>query len=146
MTDLETIKKCVETIKKLPQLSQWEMSNMIQFSEEVAQSLKINMTQIRKFHGHISKIWSKYSMNRQSYLKDYDKFKREILDEIIFVKAYLAYQAGRQFEIKSLQEILEAAIDKIKDQKDFEHFKKFYDSVLAYFKYYDESRKGGQRR
>ncbi|HEY8542319.1 MAG TPA: type III-A CRISPR-associated protein Csm2 [Pseudothermotoga sp.] len=135
----------VEVIKKLPKLSEWNMSEMIKFSENTARELRINMTQIRKFHGHISKIWSKYSMNRPSYLKNLDAFKREIRDEMIFVKAYLAYQTGRQDELRDLQDILGTAIDKINDQADFELFKKFYDSILAYFKYY-ESQKGGQRR
>lgn len=135
----------VETIKKLEKLSKWEMSEMIEFSENIAERLRINMTQLRKFHGHISKIWSKYSMNRPNYLKQTDRFQKEIRDEIIFVKAYLAYQAGRQTEMRDLQEVLGAAIDKIQDQNDFELFKKFYDSILAYFKYY-ESQRGGQRR
>jgi CRISPR-associated protein Csm2 len=137
----------VEIIKKLPNLSKWELSDMIKYSENVAQELnqkRINMTQIRKFHGHIGKIWSKYSMNRPTYLKNADKFKKEIRDEIIFVKAYLAYQTGRESKLKDLQDVLGTAIDKIQDQEDFEYFKKFYDSILAYFKYYD-SQKGGQR-
>ncbi|HOJ89286.1 MAG TPA: type III-A CRISPR-associated protein Csm2 [Pseudothermotoga sp.] len=137
----------VEVIKKLPNLSKWEMSEMIQYSENVAKELgsaRVNMTQIRKFHGHITKIWNKYLMNRPTYLKNTDKFKKEVRDEIFFVKAYLAYQAGRESKLKDLQDVLGTAIDKIQDQQDFERFKKFYDSILAYFKYYD-SQRGGQK-
>lgn len=137
----------VETIKNLPKLSNWDVSDMIRFSENTAEDLSksITITQIRRFHGHITKIWSRYSMNRAFYLKDSAAFKKDILDEITFVKAFLVYQTGRQNELRDLQEVLSAAIDKIKDQQDFEFFKKFYDSIVAYFKYY-ESQKGGQRR
>lgn len=140
----------LESIKNLPKLSNWEVSDMINFSESVAESFSskggsITTTQIRKFHGHITKIWSRYSMNRAFYLKNFAAFKKDILDEIIFVKAFLVYQTGRQNELRDLQEVLSAAIDKIKDQQDFEFFKKFYDSIVAYFKYY-ESQKGGQRK
>ncbi|MEJ5230202.1 MAG: type III-A CRISPR-associated protein Csm2 [Pseudothermotoga sp.] len=136
-------------ITGLKKLSDWEMTDMMKYSENVAAQFTggINPTQLRKFHGHITKIWSKYSMNKSSYLNNLDAFKREIRDEIFFVKAYLAYQAGREGKIRDLKDVLSAAIDKIQDQKDFETFKKFYDSILAYHKFYSsEPSKGGNRR
>ncbi|MCS7175396.1 type III-A CRISPR-associated protein Csm2 [Pseudothermotoga sp.] len=131
----------LQEIKCLQKLSNWDVSKMIGFSENVAKGIidkKITITQIRRFHSHITKIWSRYSMNRSLYLKDSEKFKREILDEIIFVKAFLAYQTGRQEELKDLQDVLSGAIDKIQDHQDFEFFKKFYDSIIAYVKYYEQ--------
>lgn len=143
-------------ITSLKKLSEFDMNVMISESENIAKELKnqlkgeLKMAQIRKFHGHITKIWSKYSTNKSYYSKDSAAFKKEIKDEIFFVKAYLAYQAGREPKIGYLKDILTAAIDKIQDHKDFETFKKFYDSILAYYKFYSsqassESPKGGNR-
>jgi len=135
-----------DVIKNLKKLSDWDMAKMIEFSENAAKELNVNTTQLRKFHGHISKIWHKYLMNKPVYLRDNAKFGKEIKDEIVFVKAYLAYQAGRQREVAKLQEILGMAIDRIQDQKDFEIFKKFYDSIVAYRRFSEsQSQRGGSR-
>lgn len=142
----------VKTISGLKKLSQLGVQQMVKFAEDVAEEFVkkgVTTTQLRKFHGHLSKIWSKYSTNRAEYLKNSDAFRKEILEQAILMKAYLAYQVAREEKLEPLRSVLDRAIDKITDQEDFEFLKKFYDSIVAYFKYHEEEAKrakGGYRR
>jgi len=113
--------------------------------ETLSNSLKTN--QLRKFHGHLTKIWSKYAYNRRTYNQDHQAFKEDILNEVHFMKIFLAYQVGRGVSegIEELKKVLEPLINEIKTPEDFEKFKKFYDAVLAYHKFYSETSKNRRR-
>lgn len=149
----KNVQEIIQKIRNLKSLSQLRMDEMIKYAEDLAKSfvtLRITSSQLRKFHGYFIKIWSKYSANKSVYKKDEGKFKEEILSEITFVKTYLAYQAARDQKLGSFRDVLDLAIDKINDQKGFEMFRKFYDAIIAYFRYYERPRdqqfqKGGLR-
>ncbi|PLV57248.1 type III-A CRISPR-associated protein Csm2 [Thermotoga sp. SG1] len=114
--------------------------DLVKKAEEIGKNLS-NTNQLRKFHGHLTKIWSKYAYNRRKYSQNQQAFKEDILNEVHFMKIFLAYQAGRGVseDIKKLRKVLEPLIDEIKTPEDFEKFKKFYDAVLAYHKFYSET-------
>lgn len=147
------VQEITQKIRNLKSLSQLKMDEMIKYAEDLAKSfvdLGITSSQLRKFHGYFIKIWSKYSANKPKYKNDEHKFKEEILSEIIFVKTYLAYQTARDKKLGPFRNVLDLAIDKINDQKDFEMFRKFYDAIIAYFRYYEQNKgkqfsKGGFR-
>ncbi|ANQ54514.1 CRISPR-associated protein Csm2 [Thermosipho sp. 1063] len=134
------VKGILERISSLDSLAYYKMEDLIsdaeKFGEHLSKNFKAN--QIRKFHSYISKFWQKFISNKMKYENDQEKFKEDILDELSFVKVYLAYQAGRTKSdvYKDFEKIIGKAIDKVKTSKDFETFKKFYDAILAYHKYY----------
>jgi len=114
-----------------------DLEKLVKTAEKLGEEhQRINLTQIRKFHGHITKIWSKYIYNKKAY-SDPEKFK-ELRDEIRFMKIFLAYQAARKPELEALKRLLEPLIESINNPLDFEKFKKFYDAFLAYHKFYSE--------
>ena len=118
------------------------MEKLLAVAEEQGRKLQnVNPTQIRKFHGHIIKIWSKYIYNKKFYSEQ--KNFEGLRDELRFIKVFLAYQYARKEELKDLKKLIEPLIEEIKSPQDFEKFKKFYDAFLAYHKYYYDLKKGG---
>ncbi|PLV58083.1 type III-A CRISPR-associated protein Csm2 [Thermotoga sp. KOL6] len=117
-----------------------DVKELVREAERLSQELKklkLNTTQLRKFHGYLTKIWSKYIYRKNEYSDHPEVFRKEILDDIHFMKIFLAYQVGRgQSGVEKLKETLEPLIDEIENGKDFEKFKKFYDAIVAYHKFY----------
>ncbi|AAD36873.1 CRISPR-associated protein Csm2 [Thermotoga maritima MSB8] len=125
-----------------------DLKDLVRKAEEIGRELsgKLKTNQLRKFHGHLTKIWSNYIYKKKDYRDNPEKFNEEILNELHFMKIFLAYQVGRDIEgISELKEILEPLIDEIKTPDEFEKFKKFYDAILAYHKFHSESEKSNRR-
>jgi CRISPR-associated protein Csm2 len=120
-----------------------DLMDLVKKAEEIGKSLSrsLKTNQLRKFHGYLTKIWSKYAYKRREYSQNPNGFKEDILNEVHFMKIFLAYQVGRGVSegIEELKKVLEPLIDEIKTPEDFEKFKKFYDAVLAYHKFYSET-------
>jgi CRISPR-associated protein Csm2 len=128
-----------------------DLKDLVKKAEEIGRELvevwHLNTNQLRKFHGHLTKIWSNYIYKKKDYKNNSEKFNEEILNELHFMKIFLVYQSGRK-EIKGiegLKRILEPLIDEIKTPDDFEKFKKFYDAILAYHKFHSESERNDRR-
>ena len=123
-------------IKNLQQLSEYPPDKMVADSERIAEELsskEVKTSQIRKIHSYIVKIYTEYKNNKTS--------GQLPTNELQFLKPLLAYiNVRNDRKMDSLQEVLSAAIDKIKTADDLEHFKKLYDSILAYHRYYGRER------
>ena len=89
---------------------------------------RLKTTQIRKFLDTVNTI-----KGRGAQGEDYYK------NQCILLKPKLAYAAGRQSAVKPLMKVLEPCIDKVKNEKDFTHFHRFVEAIVAYHRYH-----GGQ--
>ena len=100
-------------------------------AKEIANSLEISSSQLRKVHGYILRMWEKYRMDK---VRGEENFE-EIKEKLILLKPRLRYNAARSGKgYWKLADILEKVIDKVESPEDFEKFKEFYDAIIAYSK------------
>jgi CRISPR-associated protein Csm2 len=52
------------------------------------------------------------------------------------LKPLLAYAVGRNKQLRNLVDVLNVAIDKVKDYDDFKKFVEFFQTIVAYHKYH----------
>ncbi|MEW6492919.1 MAG: type III-A CRISPR-associated protein Csm2, partial [Cyanobacteriota bacterium] len=53
---------------------------------------------------------------------------------LVLLKQKIAYASAKQKAVKPLKEVMDAAIDKVKDSDDFERFFQLVESIIAYHK------------
>ena len=134
--------KIGDKIKNLRSLKEYSSEEIVTDAEEIAEELKsknVKTSQIRRIHSHIVKIYTEYT-KRRSEMKGASPEKVIPKDELQFLKPLLAYIAARINGVETLKKVLSAAIDKVQDKEDFELFKKLYDSILAYHRFYTGER------
>lgn len=127
----------------------WVMANLLMgpidvllkdadsFSQKL-NSKGLKTTQLRKLHSHVTKLWLQYSTYRIADEEIRKEKLKEILEELKFVKVFLAYQQGR--DTKGYDELnpkISQMIDSVNDEITFERFKKYIDALVAYAKYYE---------
>lgn len=83
----------------------------------------IKMNQLRNFFGEIKVIKDSFSLPEKAKLE-----------------TNLAYDYGRNVITKDFFEIVNRALAKTNDGKDFEKFVSFVESLIAYHKYFDKEK------
>ena len=77
------------------------------------------------------------SASSSSLRKIYDALlEKEKIDDVYALKPLLAYMSGRKLVDKDFYKAVDNLINKIKTAKGLENFKKFFEAVIAYHKYY----------
>lgn len=84
-------------------------------------------------HLALKKMSTSQIRNIFDVVKRMEKYKPYDLD---ITRAKLAYVAGRHKEVRDLQEVLDAAIEKINNENKFKYFKDFFEAIVAYHRYY----------
>lgn len=81
---------------------------------------KLTTSQIRSVFAHVQRM------------RVFDR------NELNLLRPKLAYAAGRHrgTKVKDLQEVIDAAIQKVDDGTKFNNFKQFFEAILAYHKYW----------
>ncbi len=103
------------------------------------------LDQDQKFLDAINRIKAETLDQDQKFLDAINRIKAEALDKdpdqfeiikipIVLLKPKLAYAAARQKEAKSLQSVLDAAIDRVHSVKDFNRLVQLVESIIAYHK------------
>ncbi len=129
------LQRYVNQVKRMNNLKEWPEKDIVEASSAVAQSLisvsesDLN-TQVRKVLDAVRRIELEF--------KKSGKFPK---GSVILLKPKMAYAVSRKSRLSVLMEILEPAIDKVKDEKDFQKLAAFVESVIAYHKYYTALKK-----
>ena len=121
------------TIGKLTSLVEYPIRTLVKDADRLGADLKQNRletNQVRKFLDAINRI--KADLIDET-TEDKDRFKTIEVD-IILLKPKLAYAAARQQAAKPLQEVLDAAIDRVESMPDFERLVQLVESIIAYHK------------
>ena len=121
------------TIGKLTSLVEYPIRTLVKDADRLGADLKQNRletNQVRKFLDAINRI--KADLIDET-TEDKDRFKKIEVD-IILLKPKLAYAAARQQAAKPLQEVLDAAIDRVESMPDFERLVQLVESIIAYHK------------
>ncbi len=125
------------------------MEDITATAEKVIQSLQVKnkkgelvidltSSQIRKFLVAVNRIENKVSIYKAEHQGNAE-LTEELAMEIKYLKVKLAYQAGREREVKFFVEKaqLMQRIEKIgKNIKAFEKFSRYMEALVAYHKFY----------
>ncbi len=137
MSGVESI---VGRIKNMDSLAEWMAEDLVRDSKTVAQNLTkmsesdLN-TQVRKFLDAVRKIEIVVKKTKEKE----ERFDRE---QVILLKPRIAYAVSRKKDLLPFFQVLDTAIDKVKDSKDFEKLVAFVESVIAYHRFFrDEKRR-----
>lgn len=97
------------------------------FGDYLANTAKLKTSQIRKFFDAVKKIQNEVRMKKSGNIKA----------RLLRIKPQLAYATAKQpRQLKDFAEVVYTAINKVKDEKDFEYFVEFVEAIVAYHKYY----------
>jgi CRISPR-associated protein Csm2 len=137
----DIVKKILRSINKAtPSLKEYPIRTLVKDTEAFGEYLKIGKlktTQIRKFLEAVNRIKLELGIQLKNKKNDEALLLSEVpkIDvEFILLKQKLAYASARQKAVKPLKEVMEAAIDKVKDSEDFERFFQVVESIIAYHK------------
>lgn len=122
----------VDEIKKdLPDILDGDNERLVKDAERLGEYLgaKLSTSQIRNIFSEVKRMHS-FEENKT---------------DLILLRPKLAYTAGRHGKMRrgkltgpivDLQEVLDAGIREIDDEKKFENFQKFFEAILAYHRYH----------
>lgn len=122
-----------------PKTGNLSKTNFADVAEKVIQKYKqehrkmLSTSQLRNILGRINSIGEK-SKNRTGYLTD------EELSSIQYLKMRIAYDAGRERQVKEFVEAtnLFSLIDNIgKDRDKLDTFYSYFEALVAYHRFYD---------
>jgi CRISPR-associated protein Csm2 len=107
---------------------------------------KLETNQIRKFLDAINQIKYILALDdekiKNAKEEEQEKLRfSKIETEIVLLKPKLAYAAARQKAVKPLNEVMIVAIDRVKTTQDFYRLVQFIESIIAYHKEADSSRR-----
>jgi len=138
----DIVKQIVKTITELKgDLKYYPIRTLVKEAEEFGKYIKgrgLKTNQIRKFLDTVNRL--KVEIKVQIKNKTIDSGGIILTDlptidaELVLLKQKLAYASARQDAIKPLKEVMDAAIDKVKDSEDFERFFQLIESIIAYHK------------
>ncbi len=139
MTDI--VKKIIRSIKQLKiSLKEYPIRTLVKDTENFGQYLKdknLKTNQIRKFLDAVNRIKLDLKIKIKERKTDASLSFSEVpkIDvEFVLLKQKLAYASAREPGVKPLKEVMDAAIDKVKDSEDFERFFQLIESIIAYHK------------
>jgi CRISPR-associated protein Csm2 len=137
----DIVKKLLRSINKAtPSLKEYPIRTLVKDTEEFGEYLKIcklKTNQIRKFLEAVNRIKLDLGMKLKQTKTDEALLMSEVpkIDvEFVLLKQKLAYASARERAVKPLKEVMEAAIDKVKNSEDFERFFQMVESIIAYHK------------
>jgi CRISPR-associated protein Csm2 len=138
----DIVKQIVKTLTELKgDLKYYPIRTLVKEAEEFGKHIKgrgLKTNQIRKFLDTVNRL--KVEIKVQIKNKTIDSGGIILTDlpkidaELVLLKQKLAYASARQDAIKPLKEVMDAAIDKVKDSDDFERFFQLIESIIAYHK------------
>ncbi len=117
----QTIEKKIEALST--GLASYPAKDLVTDAEALARDLRgeLKSAQIRKIYGTVKSLEMQFQNDGKI---DPDK--------IILLRPKLAYAANKKSEVRPLQQVLDACIRKVNDQKDFTRFVDFFEAILAY--------------
>jgi len=123
---LKVIYNSADNLKKL-------LERIDKFAEELKSGVKT--TQIRKFYDKLRSLEQKLEKSKLSSQKK-EELNEQVRIGVLSLKPLLAYAVGRNEKLKGLVDVLNVAIDKVKDYDDFKKFVEFFQTIVAYHKYH----------
>jgi CRISPR-associated protein Csm2 len=141
----DIVKKILRSINEAtPSLKEYPIRTLVKDTEEFGKYIKnrnLRTNQIRKFLDAVNRIKLDLKLEIKKKNIDEDQSQalllsefRKIDVEFVLLKQKLAYASAREPAVKPLKEVMEAAIDKVRDSKDFERFFQLVESIIAYHK------------
>jgi CRISPR-associated protein Csm2 len=127
----------IDRIKKLKQLSDYNIRELVKDASDIGQTLKnggLKTNQIRKFLDAINRVKARLLDESIQAIKDKDEQFKKIEVDIVLLKPKLAYAAKRESPAEPLKKVLDAAIDKTLSISDFDRLVQFVESIIAYHK------------
>ena len=115
------------TSRDIASLSDYPIRQLVEHAQAFGPELKqqrLETNQIRKFLDAINQLKSKLVNNDFSAIET----------EVVLLKPKLAYAAARQRAVKPLNDVMSAAIDKVRNKEDFERLVQLIESIIAYHK------------
>lgn len=139
--EINKVKQKIEELTKLSELKVEEFAPEGGYADKIAQEIKgheLKPTQLRKFFDELRSIQREMKIG-----KDWE----EVKDRVLLLTPILAYASARKVGRKPLiprefYKLISACINKVKTKEDFETFVEFFQSIVAYHKYYFELEKG----
>jgi CRISPR-associated protein Csm2 len=123
---LKVIYNSADNLKKL-------LEHINEFAKELKSDVKT--TQIRKFYNKLRSLEQKLEKSKLSSPKK-EELNEQVRIGVLSLKPLLAYAVGRNEKLKGLVDVLNVAIDKVKDYDDFKKFVEFFQTIVAYHKYH----------
>jgi len=125
-----SVEGIVKEIGGLTQLSQWSPDNLINAAQKVARELKgfgdtALETQTYKILAAVRKLELREVRARKAFQPGWVKLLRP----------KLAYAVSRKEQLYPFFQVLDAAIGKISEEKDFAQLLSFTEAVIAYHQY-----------
>ncbi len=124
------------TIEKIKtDFAEIDAKDLVEYASKIARDLAKNVgdnsvgtSQLRKFLDYINRIKTELYQIDDSSLRE----------KMLFLKPKLAYAVSRNYNLKNLYEILVPIIDQVKTRESFKKLARFYESIVAYHKFYTE--------
>ncbi|MEO0239573.1 MAG: type III-A CRISPR-associated protein Csm2 [candidate division WOR-3 bacterium] len=134
------LKKMVENSGQLKELynNAETLKDLLKRIDKFAEELKgsgVKTTQIRKFYDKLRSLELKLEKSKLSSQKK-EELNEQVRIGVLSLKPLLAYAVGRNDKLKGLVEVLNVAIDKVRDYDDFKKFVEFFQTIVAYHKYH----------
>lgn len=109
----------------LSQLASYNAKELVEDAKALADSVHdLKTAQMRKIYGTVK------SLEMEFQTEQFDR------DKVILLRPKLAYAANKKREVRPLQEVLDACIDKVRTgnegKQDFARFVAFFEAILAY--------------
>lgn len=122
---------CKRLLSEKAGLKEIPTRELIKYADDIGKDLakekKVKMSQLRKVLDAFEKVRSEVRRGKE---------KVDVREEVQPLKIHLAYAAGRQPVLESLQRVLNMAIDKVSDEEDFKKLSQFIEGLVAYHKFY----------
>lgn len=127
--------KQINEAECLSELSAEELVNLTRIMALILIGEDLKTSQIRKFFSGVRRIETN---SKRGSPQDFNR------DEVVYLKVFLAYTAGRQQSVRPLLKVVEVAIDKIREEpesgfNDFKAFVHLVEGIVAFHKYYGGS-------
>lgn len=133
---LEELVKSKESLKVIYNNAD-SLKDLLEHIDKFAQKLTKNVktTQIRKFYDKLRSLEQKLEKSKLSSQKK-EELNEQVRIGVLSLKPLLAYAVGRNKQLRNLVDVLNVAIDKVKDYDDFKKFVEFFQTIVAYHKYH----------
>jgi CRISPR-associated protein Csm2 len=125
---VDEIVKKVGALGKLEELS---ADDLVEFCDQFGNELKedkVTTSQMRKVFSEIKHMHLEARSPGSQAVFNPDRVK--------LLKPKIAYLAGREAKLKPFKRVMDALIDKVRDEQDFGRLAAFMEAVIAYHKYH----------
>jgi CRISPR-associated protein Csm2 len=116
--------KIRKSIQSLNAMKDYQADNLVKDAEQLAGFLRTGLktAQIRRIYGEVKRMQMDFKRTG---------FNR---DRVVLLKPKMIYAANKKGEVRPLEKVLSACIDKVSDEGDFRRFVDFFEAILAYHK------------